>query len=95
MLSGARIKLFDPVHPYISRYVEEYAAIPLLKQIFDQGKLVYELPDLHVIRSFHKEQLGLFRPELLRKLNPELYAIHLSEKCWQLKMDLIQAYSKQ
>lgn len=94
MLSGARIKLFDPVHPYISRNVEDYAAVPLLKQIFNQGKLVYELPDLHAIRRFHKEQLGLFRPELLRKLNPELYAIHLSEKCWQLKMDLIQAYSK-
>lgn len=89
---GSRLKLFDPLHPYIQRYVSDYEAIPLLKLVFEQGELVYELPSLDQIRAYHQQQLNSFRPEVLRKLNPEGYPVHLSERAWQLKMDLIKAY---
>ncbi|MFF2483187.1 nicotinate phosphoribosyltransferase [Paenibacillus sp. NPDC058071] len=92
--NGRRLKLFDPVHPYIYRYVSDYEAVPLLRPIFEQGQLVYELPDLDRIRAYHREQLSRMSPEVQRKLNPELYPVHLSEKAWQLKMDLIKSYQK-
>ncbi|MFX3632401.1 MAG: nicotinate phosphoribosyltransferase [Candidatus Pristimantibacillus sp.] len=92
---GCRLKLFDPLHPYINRYVSDYEAVPLLKLVFEQGKLVYDLPSLDQIRAYHQQQLNSFRPEVLRKLNPEGYPVHLSERAWQLKMDLIKSHQQQ
>ncbi|MGO4373114.1 nicotinate phosphoribosyltransferase, partial [Paenibacillus sp. MCAF20] len=89
---GKRIKLFDPVHPYIHKYVDEYEAISLLQPIFAAGKLVYELPKLNRIQEYHAEQLTLFWPQYLRKLNPEAYRISLSEAAYKLKMDLIEQH---
>ncbi|TVY10569.1 nicotinate phosphoribosyltransferase [Paenibacillus cremeus] len=86
------LKLFDPIHPYISKNISEYEAAPLLHPIFDQGKQVYELPSLEQIRGYHREQLSQFWPETLRKLNPEKYPVVLSPKAWQLKMDLIEQH---
>jgi nicotinate phosphoribosyltransferase len=92
VIRGERIKLFDPVHPYIHKFIEGYEAIPLLQPIFADGELVYELPKLDVIREYHKEQQQLFWPQYLRKLNPEAYRVNLSMKAWQLKMDLIHQH---
>ncbi|WP_138755698.1 nicotinate phosphoribosyltransferase [Paenibacillus sinopodophylli] len=89
---GNRIKLFDPVHPYIHKYIERYEAIPLLKPIFSGGDLVYELPSLERIRRYHLEQFELFWPQYLRKLNAEAYRVNLSEAVWELKRDLIQQH---
>ncbi|WP_424768039.1 nicotinate phosphoribosyltransferase [Paenibacillus sp. sgz302251] len=86
---GGRIKLFDPAHPYISKYVDNYEALPLLKPIIQEGELVYELPALADIRAYHVRQLGQFWPQYLRILNPEAYRVNLSETAWQLKMKLI------
>lgn len=91
--NGERIKLFDPVHPYLAKYVDDYEAVPLLKPIVLEGEPVYELPSLEDIRAYHLEQLKLFWPEYLRKLNPQTYAVDLSEKAWQLKMDMIARYT--
>ncbi|MFC5452073.1 nicotinate phosphoribosyltransferase [Paenibacillus aestuarii] len=89
---GERIKLFDPVHPYIHKYIEDYEPIPLLKPIFSEGKLVYELPSLEAIRTYHAEQKDMFWPQYLRKLNPAVYRVNLSTAAWELKMDLIHQY---
>lgn len=87
--NGARLKLFNPLHPYMQKYVERYEALPMLEPIFVNGFQVYKLPDLDEIRRYHQEQLDLFWPEYLRKLNPELYRVNLSEKVWNRKQQLI------
>jgi nicotinate phosphoribosyltransferase len=91
---GKRIKLFDPVHPYIYKYMEDYEAMPLLSPIFKGGELVLDLPDLQQIRAHHRAQLALFWPEYLRKLNPEMYPVDLSTKAWDLRMSMIQQHKK-
>lgn len=91
---GKRIKLFDPVHPYIHKFAEDYDAIALLEPVFRNGDLVGSLPSLEQIREHHRKQLELFWPEYLRKLNPEGYPVDLSEKAWSLKMELIGKYRK-
>ncbi|MBB6636788.1 nicotinate phosphoribosyltransferase [Cohnella thailandensis] len=90
--NGEPLELFDPVHPYIRRKATEYDAVALLKPIFREGEPVHELPSLEELREYHAEQLKLFRPEVLRKLNPENYPVVLSPKTWRLKMDLIERY---
>jgi nicotinate phosphoribosyltransferase len=90
--NGERIKLFDPIHPYIHKFIDNYEARPLLQAIFAEGELVYELPTLEQIREYHSEQQHQFWPQYLRKLNPEGYRVNLSTEAWKLKMDLIQNY---
>ncbi|MEK3786690.1 MULTISPECIES: nicotinate phosphoribosyltransferase [Paenibacillus] len=90
--NGKRLKLFNPVHSYLKKYVEHYEAIPMLEPIFVEGKQVYELPSLEGIRDYHREQLQLFWPQYLRKLNPEIYRVNLSEKIWEMKQKMIDSY---
>lgn len=90
--NGKRLKLFNPLHPYMKKYVENYEAVPMLEPIFVNGQKVYELPGLDEIRAYHTSQLQLFWPEYLRKMNPEIYRVNLSEKVWGLKQKLIDSY---
>lgn len=87
--NGVRLKLFNPLHPYMKKHVERYEALPMLEPVFVNGFQVYELPDLNEIRRYHQEQLDLFWPEYLRKLNPEVFRVNLSEKLWERKQQLI------
>ncbi|MEC0240440.1 nicotinate phosphoribosyltransferase [Paenibacillus dokdonensis] len=89
---GMRLKLFNPQHPYLQKYVKNYDAIPMLEQVFKNGIQVYTLPTLDEIRQYHREQMDLFWPEYLRKLNPEIYRINISEKVWKLKQTLMAEY---
>ncbi|NQX67514.1 nicotinate phosphoribosyltransferase [Paenibacillus alba] len=91
--NGERIKLFDPIHPYIFKFIDHYEAIPLLQNIFAGGELVYKLPSLDEIRAYHAEQMKSFWPQYLRKLNPEGYRVNLSTALWKLKMDLIHEHT--
>ncbi|MBS5909912.1 MULTISPECIES: nicotinate phosphoribosyltransferase [Paenibacillus] len=90
--SGGNLRLFDPVHPYIKKSVKNYEAVSMLQPIFEDGELVYELPSLEEIRKYHQTQLSLFWPEYLRKLNPEIYRISLSQEAWELKQKMIEDY---
>ncbi|MFD0717232.1 nicotinate phosphoribosyltransferase [Paenibacillus sp. GCM10027626] len=87
--NGEPLTLFDPVHPYLKKKIDDYIALPLMQPIFAGGELVAELPDLEAIREHHKQQWELFWPEYVRKLNPETYPVDLSLTAWQQKMDLI------
>lgn len=87
-----KIKLFNPIHPYLHKYVEHYEANLLLQPVYRDGQLVYERPQLEEIRNYHKEQLQLFWPEYLRKTNPEQYHVDMSTKAWELKRDMIAFY---
>ncbi|MNJ04414.1 nicotinate phosphoribosyltransferase [compost metagenome] len=51
---------------------------------------MYDLPDLEEIRTYHQAQLNMFWPEYLRKLNPEIYRVNLSQEAWELKQKMIE-----
>ncbi|MEF2965119.1 nicotinate phosphoribosyltransferase [Paenibacillus sp. M1] len=92
---GGKLRLFDPVHPYLKKTVKDYESVSMLQPIFVDGELVYELPDLQGIREHHKAQLNMFWPEYLRKLNPEIYRVNQSQEAWELKQKLIEQYMSQ
>ncbi|MBH0163217.1 MULTISPECIES: nicotinate phosphoribosyltransferase [Fictibacillus] len=87
------LKLFDPVHTYKSKVVSSFTAEELLQPVYIEGKLVYDLPNLEEIRRYHQEQLGLFWPQHLRRLNPQEYFVDLSVQVWKTKNDLLEKYS--
>ena len=88
------VLLSDHVHSYRDRILTDYEAIPLLQPVFRNGELVYNLPTLEEIRQYHRQQLDLFMPEILRKLNPEVYEVYLSTVAWNLKMNLIRKHQR-
>lgn len=92
MQSSAPIRLFNPTHTFIQKKISDYDAIPLLQPVFKDGKQVYELRSLEKIREHHKAQLKLFWPQYLRRLNPEVYPVDLSQKAWDMKMELIRSH---
>ncbi|NMO96250.1 nicotinate phosphoribosyltransferase [Paenibacillus lemnae] len=92
---GGKLKLFNPLHPYMRKNVRDFDAIKMLTPIFVDGKQVYDLPELQDIREYHNEQLGQFWPEYLRKLNPEIYRINLSEQVWDMKQRLVAEYMEE
>ncbi|KAB7704437.1 nicotinate phosphoribosyltransferase [Bacillus aerolatus] len=85
-----KIKMFHPVHTYISKFVTNFEARDLHEDIFVNGELVYQLPELSEMRRQLRGSLDLLWDEYKRILNPEAYPVDLSEKCWNNKMELIQ-----
>ena len=86
-----KLKMFHPVHTYISKFVTNYEAKELHHvQILMDGDMVYELPGIIEIQQDVKENLLFLWDEYKRLLNPEEYPVDLSQKCWDNKMVNIQ-----
>ena len=84
------LKMFHPTHTFISKVVTDFEARDLHTDIFVEGKLVYENPDIFAIQQFVSENLKLLWEEYQRTLNPEEYPVDLSQRCWDNKMRIIQ-----
>jgi len=83
------LKMFHPVHTYLVKFVTNFKAVELHHLIFDNGKLVYECPDLKEIQAFAKENLNVLWDEYKRTLYAEEYPVDLSQACWDNKMEQI------
>lgn len=89
------LKMFHPVHTYISKFVSTFEARELLHDIFVDGQLVYDLPDILEIQSFASKNMEVLWDEYKRTMNPEEYPVDLSQKCWDNKMAIIQKVKEQ
>lgn len=85
-----RLKMFHPVHTFVSKFVTNFDAINLHETIFENGELVYELPKLKDIQAYAQQSLEVLWDEYKRLLNPEKYPVDLSQKCWDNKMNNIE-----
>ncbi len=81
-----RIKMFHPVHTFISKFVTNFEAKELHQKIFNNGQLVYDTPSLDEMQAYTKENLQLLWDEYKRSLHPEEYPVDLSQECWDNKM---------
>jgi nicotinate phosphoribosyltransferase len=89
------LKMFHPVHTYISKFVTNFEARDLHHDIFVDGQLVYELPDIFEIQKFTSSNMEVLWDEYKRSLNPEEYPVDLSQKCWDNKIAVIQKVKEQ
>ena len=88
--SEKRIKMFHPVHTFVSKFVTNFEAKELHVKVVESGHVVYTNPTLTEMRDYAKENLELLWDEYKRSLNPEEYPVDLSQKCWDNKMRNIQ-----
>lgn len=88
------LKMFHPVHTYVSKFVTNFEAKELHQDIFVDGKLVYDSPSIMDMQRYAEENLSLLWEEYKRTLNPEEYPVDLSQKCWDNKIKNIQEVQK-
>ncbi|MFD1929483.1 nicotinate phosphoribosyltransferase [Sporosarcina siberiensis] len=88
--SEKRLKMFHPVHTFISKFVTNFEAKDLHVKVIEDGTVIYKNPPLQEMREYAKENLNLLWDEYKRSLNPEEYPVDLSQKCWENKMRNIE-----
>lgn len=81
-----RIKMFHPVHTFISKFVTNFEAVNLHVKVVEAGEIIYANPSLNEMRNYAYSNLDLLWDEYKRSLNPEEYPVDLSQKCWDNKM---------
>ena len=82
--------MFHPQYTYINKTLTDFDARPLLKDIYKDGSLVYDQPELADIKQYSEDVLSSLWPEYKRELNPQEYPVDLSTKCWNNKMSIIK-----
>lgn len=88
-----RIKMFHPIHTFVSKFVTNFDAKNLHQKVIDDGEIIYESPSVLEMQKYAFESLELLWDEYKRSLNPEEYPVDLSQKCWDNKMRNIQEVS--
>ena len=83
--------LFDPIHTWKKKIIADYEAKPLLIPIFENGKKVYNSPDIHEIRNYCQKQLETLWDQIKRFEYPQTYYVDLSKKLWNVKNDLLES----
>ena len=83
-------ELFDPVHVWKRKTMENYELRELLVPIFVKGECVYETPSVSQIRANCKRELESMWDEVLRFENPHNYYVDLSQKLWDKKHELLK-----
>lgn len=85
-------EIFDPDHTWKRKKVTDFYARPLLKKIFDHGELVYDQPELPVLREYCKMEIDGLWEEVKRFENPHQYYVDMSKKLWDIKYDLLSKF---
>jgi len=85
-----RLKMFHPIHTFISKFVTDFKAKNLHHDIFINGELQYENPNLESMQAYALKQLDLLWDEYKRTVRPEEYPVDLSQKTWDNRMKNIQ-----
>lgn len=67
---------------------------PLLKEILNEGKVVYDFPSINEIRNLREKDLESLDPGVKRLINPHTYHVSISEGLLKLKNDLIDKIKK-
>ena len=90
MIDGEKYEIFDPEYTWKKKTVTDFYARPLLKPIFEKGKLVYENPKLDVLKEYCKMEVEGLWEEVKRFENPHKYYVDMSKKLWQMKHDMLE-----
>ncbi|WP_088007460.1 nicotinate phosphoribosyltransferase [Indiicoccus explosivorum] len=85
-----RLKMFHPVHTFVSKFVTNFEAVNIHRHVVQGGKVIYQNPTVQEMQRYAAESLSQLWDEYKRSLNPEEYPVDLSQKCWDNKMRNIQ-----
>ena len=87
--SGEPLEIFDPENTWKRMTLCDYRMRQLLVPIFENGELVYDSPALSEIAAYAKQEMETFWDEYKRLNRPHRYKVDLSQKLYDLKMQLL------
>jgi nicotinate phosphoribosyltransferase len=79
------ILIIDPNNPLRRKKLNSARRVELLKDIVNDGELVYEFPSLEAIRSLRREQLVHLHESHRRLHNAHEYKVGLTHTLWRQK----------
>ncbi len=83
------LTIFDPDNTWKRMTLTNYTLRPLLVPIFQNGRLVYDLPSIHEIRAYGMREMDTLWDEYKRLHKPHYYKVDLSGPLWNLKQSLL------
>lgn len=83
--------LFHPVYTWKKKIVTNFTAKPLLVQLCDKGRQVYQSPSMQEIRANQQAQMDTLWDQVTRFENPQTYYVDLSQKLWHVKNTLLES----
>ena len=86
----APLEIFDPEATWKRKIITDFTAKEMLLPIFQNGKKVYQSPDIKDIQSYCLRQVDLLWDEVKRFENPHRYYVDLSQKLWDIKHELLE-----
>ena len=87
--SGEPLEIFDPENTWKRMTLCDYRMRQLLVPIFENGELVYDSPALSEIAAYAKQEMETFWDEYKRLNRPHRYKVDLSQKLYDLKLQLL------
>ena len=81
--------IFDPLFTWKMKKMDNYEARLMQENIFENGKLVYQQPDIEEIHDYCKSEIDSIWDEVKRFDKPHNYYVDLSQDLWNLKQNLI------
>ena len=91
--SGKPYEIFDPVYTWKRKTLNNFTAKELHVKIFENGKKIYNSPDIKDIKEYCAKQVDTLWDEVKRFENPHKYYVDLSQKLWDEKKRLLDEYS--
>ena len=83
------IEIFDPNATWKRKKLTNYQVRELQVPVFVKGECVYELSNLHDISVYSKKEMETMWDEVKRLQFPHQYYVDLSQKLYDLKIDLL------
>ncbi len=86
-------EIFDPVHTWKRKTVENFTVKKLQVKLFDKGRQVYVSPSVKEISAYRKQQVENLWDEVKRFEKPHTYYVDLSEPLWNQRNDLLNKFN--
>ena len=90
-VNGDKLIIVDPVNILKQSEISNYTLVPLQKQIFDKGILVYDDPTILEKRDYCEAQMSTIYPEVKREMNPHTYYVDGTQEYVEFKNDMIKS----
>lgn len=90
-VKGDKLIIVDPVNILKQSEISNYTLVPLQKQIFKDGVLVYDDPTILEKRDYCEAQMSTIYPEVKREMNPHTYYVDGTQEYVEFKNNMIKS----
>lgn len=87
---SAPYEIFDPLHTWKRKTLENFTVRQMLEPVFRAGECVYRRQPVGRIREYCEEQLTTLWESIKRFENPQVYYVDLSQKLWDIRDGLLR-----